>query len=286
MNEVDIDGGRLIARNVDVALAEYMISKRVFPWPGAAFQHAGQGSPAAHSFDHHVDPDFSAGSAAGLRTGAGDGASLTEAGKVSGAAGGTCTGGTRTSHRLQRIAFLSSRKQNDEAAGQLGRFFSLCQFGDRLSRLVQCRKPLFERSDSVPKIVAARCENPRENRIGGVGSVKYPGAFLFGSNVAIEQLDDAIEIADHLSDLYRLSLRGFASIKMTLVSHWVLQNDPDSQRSARAPWILGRNRKNSAKGSAAQHSGEAGAKVYCEERCRYRHDRHEPANSHLESGLF
>jgi hypothetical protein len=160
--------------------------------------------------------------------------------------------------------------------------FSLCQFGDRLSRLVQCRKPLFERSDSVPKIVAARCENPRENRIGGVGSVKYPGAFLFGSNVAIEQLDNAIEIADHLPDLYRLSLRGFASIKMTLVSHWVLQNDPNSQRSARAPWILGRNRKNSAKGSAAQHSGEAGAKVYCEERCRYRHDRHEPANSHLE----
>ncbi len=73
-------------------------------------------------------------------------------------------------------------------------------------------------------------EGPRENRIRGVGSIRYPGPLLFSGNVATEQLDDAIEVADHLPDRHSLPMRGFASIKMTLVSHGLLQNDPDSQQ--------------------------------------------------------
>jgi hypothetical protein len=41
---------------------------------------------------------------------------------------------------------------------------------------------------------------------------------------------------------------------MTLVFHCMLQNDPDSQRSARAPWILKRSRKNLAKRPGARRS--------------------------------
>ena len=52
--------------------------------------------------------------------------------------------------------------------------------------------------------------------MGGVGAVRYPGPFLFGGNVAIKKLNVTIEIADHLPDLHRVPLRGFASIKMTL----------------------------------------------------------------------
>src|ERR1700722_11421463 len=87
---------------------------------------------------------------------------------------------------------------------------------------------MFQRVDGVLKIIAARCEGPRENRIRGVRPIRYPGLLLFVGNVATEQLDDAIEVADHLPDRHSLPLRGFASIKMTLVSHGMLQNDPDS----------------------------------------------------------
>ena len=66
--------------------------------------------------------------------------------------------------------------------------------------------------------------------------------------MSVEQLDAAIEFANHLPDLRCFPLHGFACIKMTLVFHCMLQNDPDSQRSARAPWMLGRSRKNLAKG--------------------------------------
>jgi hypothetical protein len=87
-----------------------------------------------------------------------------------------------------------------EAAGTTRRLFSLCQFGDQLSLRGEIRKSLFERSDGVPKIVAARCQRPGEHRIGGIGAIGYPGTIFLGGNVAIEDPDDAIEVANHCGD--------------------------------------------------------------------------------------
>ena len=53
-------------------------------------------------------------------------------------------------------------------------------------------KAQFKRSDGFPKIISARYEHPGGHRIG-VGVIGYPGAFLFGNNVAVEDLDDAID---------------------------------------------------------------------------------------------
>jgi hypothetical protein len=95
-------------------------------------------------------------------------------------------------------------------------------------------KAFLQRRDRVQKITAPRCETPSENRVGGVGSVKYPGPFLFGGNVGIEQFDAAIELANHLPYQHGLPLRAFARIKMTLVFHCMLQNDPFPQPTVRA----------------------------------------------------
>ena len=60
-------------------------------------------------------------------------------------------------------------------------------------------KPPFERGDGVLEIVAASCEHPREDRISDRGTVGYPGAFLFGGDIAIQKVNGAIEIADRFS---------------------------------------------------------------------------------------
>jgi hypothetical protein len=91
------------------------------------------------------------------------------------------------------------------------------------------------------------CETPCEKRIGGVGSVKYRGPFFFSDNVGIEESDAAIKFANHLPDQRDLPLRGFARIKMTWMSHCVLQNEPIARWSARAWGILRECRKNLAK---------------------------------------
>jgi hypothetical protein len=64
---------------------------------------------------------------------------------------------------------------------------------------------------------------------------------------AIEQLNVAIEIDDHLPDLIRLSLRDYARVKMMLLFHYMHQNGPFSRdwRGFRTVWR--RNRKNLAK---------------------------------------
>jgi hypothetical protein len=69
-------------------------------------------------------------------------------------------------------------------------------------------------------------------------------------NISIEQLDAAIELANHLPDLRCFPLRGSVRVKMTLVCHCMLQNDPDSAAISTSPRILGRSRKNLAKGPA------------------------------------
>ena len=100
-----------------------------------------------------------------------------------------------------------------------------CRFGEHLCLSQPC-KPPFERGDGVLEIVAASCEHPREDRISDRGTVGYPDAFLFGGDIAIQKVNGAIEIADHLPDLRRIPLRGFACIKMTLVFHGMLQSKP------------------------------------------------------------
>jgi hypothetical protein len=79
--------------------------------------------------------------------------------------------------------------------------------------------------------------------------------FLFGSNVAIEQLNDAIEIYDYLPGLSGLPLHDFGRFKMMPVFHGVLQNDTDSQKTVWARAVPRRNRKNLANRSAINASG-------------------------------
>ena len=105
--------------------------------------------------------------------------------------------------------------------GQLGGFFSLCQFGDQLS-LIQLRKSLFERSDGVHKIISAGCQRPGEHRILYLGAVEYAGLFLFSGDIAVENLDDAIDVGNQYSCLQRIPCWGRAP-KMTLVFHFLLQ---------------------------------------------------------------
>ena len=82
------------------------------------------------------------------------------------------------------------------------------------------RKTPFKRGDCVAKIVPTRCQCSGEDRIGGVGAVRYPGVFLFGGDVAVEETDGAIKIIHHSPDY-----RGFSkhsctrNLKMTLVFH-------------------------------------------------------------------
>jgi hypothetical protein len=64
----------------------------------------------------------------------------------------------------------------------------------------------------VRKIVPARCLGPGEDRILSVGSIENPRAVLFGGNVAVEDLDDAVEIGNQCPDLRRFS-------QLTLVSN-------------------------------------------------------------------
>ena len=62
---------------------------------------------------------------------------------------------------------------------------------------------MFERRDGIPKIVAPRCRRPGERRVGGIGAIEYPGTFLLGGDIAIQDPDEALEIANHFADLYR-----------------------------------------------------------------------------------
>jgi hypothetical protein len=105
--------------------------------------------------------------------------------------------------------------------GQFGGFFSLCQFSDQLS-LIQLRKSLFERSDGLHKIISAGCQRPGEHRILYVGAVEYAGLFLFSGDIAVENLDDAIDVGIQYSCLQRIPCWGRAP-KMTLVFHFLLQ---------------------------------------------------------------
>jgi hypothetical protein len=82
------------------------------------------------------------------------------------------------------------------------------------------REALFKRGDCVAKIVPTRCQCYGEDRIGRLGAVRYPGTFFFGGNVAIEEPDEAIEVANHRADLGRFPYRDVARpLKMTLVFH-------------------------------------------------------------------
>ncbi len=44
---------------------------------------------------------------------------------------------------------------------------------------------------------------PGERRVGGIGAIEYPGTFLLGGDIAIQDPDEALEIANHFADLYR-----------------------------------------------------------------------------------
>jgi hypothetical protein len=53
--------------------------------------------------------------------------------------------------------------------------------------------------------------------------------FLFSDDVAVENLDDAIDVGNQFSCLQGFPCWGRAP-KMTLMLHYMLQNDPDSPR--------------------------------------------------------
>jgi hypothetical protein len=133
--------------------------------------------------------------------------------------------------------------------------FDLRHFGNPLGSLGNW-KSFLQRIDGVHEVIAARCHDPCENRISGVRLVGYAGTFLFGRNVAIEQLGVAMEFADHLPDQGRFALCSRMRIKMTLAFHRVLQNSPGSLRIAVRPGTLAGLRKKLAR---ARHAGSTPA---------------------------
>ena len=75
--------------------------------------------------------------------------------------------------------------------------FYLRQLGNQLSlNRWEIYKSLFESRDGAQKIVPARDQRPGEDRIVDPGAVEYAGLFLFSGDVAIEDLDDAIDIGN------------------------------------------------------------------------------------------
>jgi hypothetical protein len=147
----------------------------------------------------------------------------------------------------------------------VARRYFLCQLRHAFSP-IQLRKPLFECTDGVQKIVAAGCHRPGEDRIFCPVAVKYAVLFLFCSYIAVENVDDAADVGNQCFCLQHFPCWGRVP-KMTLVFHCILQNDPDSQRLAPAPRDLRWNRKNSAKGfwpkkKKRPRLGEAEAEVY------------------------
>lgn len=110
----------------------------------------------------------------------------------------------------------------------------LCRFGNLGPVERMRRKPLFEGGNGISEIVAARGQRLSEDRVSNSGPIVDSGALLFNGNVAIEQLRVTLEIGDHLPDPRGFPLCDVAGIKTTLVSHYMLQNDPFSQGSVRA----------------------------------------------------
>jgi hypothetical protein len=67
---------------------------------------------------------------------------------------------------------------------------------DQLGLARTTGKAFFERRDGTLEIISALCQRPGYDRIGTVGGLKDTRPFLFGSDVAIEDLNDPIKIAD------------------------------------------------------------------------------------------
>jgi len=55
---------------------------------------------------------------------------------------------------------------------------------------------LFESSDGAQKIVPASDQRPGEERIVYSGAVEYAGLFLLSGDIAVEDLDDAINVGN------------------------------------------------------------------------------------------
>ena len=78
--------------------------------------------------------------------------------------------------------------QGTSGRGTLGR--SLFELGS-----LSC-DTLLKRGDGVRENVSARRERPGKHRIFGMETIEYPGMFLFGGDVIVEDLDDAIEVGN------------------------------------------------------------------------------------------
>jgi hypothetical protein len=104
------------------------------------------------------------------------------------------------------------------------------ELGDQLN-LIRWKiyKSLFESSDSVHEIISAGRQRPGKHRIRYLGAVEYAGLFLLSGDIAVEDLDDAINVGNQYSCLQRFPCRRRFP-KMRLMFHCMLQNDPDSSR--------------------------------------------------------
>jgi hypothetical protein len=83
-----------------------------------------------------------------------------------------------------------------------------------------------QRVDSLEQIIAPRGECTCEDRVGSIGAVKHLEAMFFTGNVGIEQPDSPVELVNHVDYLRCLPFCSRARIKMTLVSHCMLQDEP------------------------------------------------------------
>src|SRR6202035_3862675 len=103
-------------------------------------------------------------------------------------------------------------------------------------------------------------QGPGEHRILYLGAVEYAGLFLFSGDIAVKDLDDAIDVGNQYSCLQRFACWGRAP-KMTLMFHFLPPNDLLWHRSNDPRCLIssiGKNPASRCKDGGCSFSGLAG----------------------------
>jgi hypothetical protein len=119
------------------------------------------------------------------------------------------------------------------AGGSSAALFAYASSATKLS-LIKLRKPPFERSDCVRKIISARCQRPGEHRILYLGAVEYAGLFLFSGDIAVENSHDAGDVGNQYPCLQRFPCWS-RTPKMTLVFHFACSKMTQTRSDQREP---------------------------------------------------
>lgn len=86
--------------------------------------------------------------------------------------------------------------------------------------MVDPRQALLEQRDGILQIIPARCQNAGGQGIVGMRAIGRPGFVFLRTDIALDDLNDAVEVGDQTP-----RLRGFAqdvrAPKLALVSHFL-----------------------------------------------------------------